>query len=44
MLKQTPTAHKCLRKSDFSRYFFVFCLLEEVLLVVYDDKVILFFC
>ena len=43
MLVPTPTAHNCLRKSGISRYFFVFCVVEEVLLVVTGDKVVFIF-
>ena len=41
ILIQPPTAHNVLRDHGFSRYFFVFCVVEEILLVVTGDSVIL---
>ena len=40
ILIQTPIRLIVLRKTGIPRYFFVFCVLEEVLLVVSVDKVI----
>ena len=40
-LKYSQTAHIAPFKHAFSRYFLVFCLLEEVYLVVTGDRVIL---